>query len=119
MLQQSQQFRRYPKNTWRLNRLQQRYIKLREEENNQDDMLAYSQSEQDLRNHLMTNFDYIISSTSLTENPSRYAQSVSSIPSLTSANTSSPSISVRSNFTDEEHHQHHHQFVTETNMEKS
>lgn len=118
MMQQTQQFRRYPKNTWRLNRLQQRYMKLREEENNEDDLLSYSQSEQDLRTHLMTNFDYIISSSSLDENPARYAQSVSSIPSLTSENTSSPSISVRSNFTDEEH-QHHHQFVQETSMEKS
>lgn len=125
---QAEEFRRYPKNTWRLTRLQQRYIKLKFEEENEDDLLSYSTSEEELRKHLINNFDFITStlemaanstnSNEMNEQDSVEVKSVSSIPSLTSANTSSPSISVHSNFNDE-HHSQQPQYVPEdSNMGK-
>jgi len=133
----TQTYRKFPKNTWRLTRLQQRYVKIRSEEEFEADggYLSYSESDQELRSHLINNFDFITSalnSTSISnsnlktcsdttrpiqldEQIDTYAKSVSSIPSLTSEDTSSPSLSVHSHYNEEDphHNHHHHQFVPE------
>lgn len=137
----TKQFRKYPKNTWTLTKLQERHMKIKlEEENNTnqhggvDDLLSYSRSEQELRKHLINNFDFITSSlelgvTSTSPSSSKTkrhedaqeimeARSVSSLPSLASANTSSPSLSLHSNFATDEHHQKEPQFVPEDTHEK-
>ncbi|CCH44936.1 hypothetical protein BN7_4506 [Wickerhamomyces ciferrii] len=115
MMQQQQrpnttEFRRYPKNTWRLTKLQQRYVQLKNEEESKEDLITYSRSEQELRKHLLNNFSFIANgdlnlnnSNQSTETFEQDKHSLSSIPSLISANTSSPSLSFQSNFNEDDH----------------